>query len=916
VTVQPTCAVPTGTIVVTAPLGAQYEYEVDLGAYQASPTFTLVAVGNHTVTARLVASPTCVSLASGTLTVNAVPAVPATNAITGLSTLCAGTTGVAYGVTTDNSATATYAWSYSGTNATLSLASGSSITIDFANNATSGILTVIETITATGCSTTNTQVITVNALMPVSVTIVADVNPICAGATVTFTATPTNGGITPSYQWYNGATAVGTNSPAYSYVPTNGDVITVVLTSSETCQSGSPATSNAVTMTVNPIFPVSVSIVADVNPICSGATVTFTATPTNGGISPSYQWYNGATAVGTNSPAYSYVPTNGDVITVVLTSSEICQSGGPATSNAVTMTVNPILPVSITIAADVNPLCSGVTVNFTATPTNGGTIPSYQWYNGVTAVGTNSPAYSYIPTNGDVITVVLTSSETCQSGGPATSNPVTMIVDAVPIVVITNPAAVCASTTFDLTVAAVTAGSTAGLTYTYWSDAAATIAYTSQTVATAGTYYIKGSDPLTGCYDIKPVTVTANPVPTVIITNPAAVCSPTTVDLTVVAVTAGSTAGLTYTYWSDAAATLVYTAQTTATAGTFYIKGIDPVTSCYDIKPVTVTVNPVPTVTITNPAAVCSPSTIDLTVAAITAGSTAGLTYTYWGDAAATIAYATKTTATAGTYYIKGSDPVTGCYDIKPVIVTVNPSPAATTVNVNVACSGGTTGSATVIATGGTGVYTYSWNTVPVQTTATATGLSAATYIVTVTDANLCSTNISSIITEPAAVSISSSKVDASCPGVNDGSIALTITGGTQPYNTIWSDGILTQDRQDIPEGTYSAVVTDKNACASSLDVIVNNAGSDKCIEIPDIITPNNDGFNDTWKIKNIDMFPNAEVYVYTRWGKLVFNSKNLAANPWNGTFKGELLPTDSYHYVLHLNDGSKPRTGVISIIR
>jgi gliding motility-associated-like protein len=491
-----------------------------------------------------------------------------------------------------------------------------------------------------------------------------------------------------------------------------------------------------------------------------------------------------------------------------------------------------------------------------------------------------------------------------------------MIVDAVPIVVITNPAAVCASTTFDLTVAAVTAGSTAGLTYTYWSDAAATIAYTSQTVATAGTYYIKGSDPLTGCYDIKPVTVTANPVPTVIITNPAAVCSPTTVDLTVVAVTAGSTAGLTYTYWSDAAATLVYTAQTTATAGTFYIKGIDPVTSCYDIKPVTVTVNPVPTVTITNPAAVCSPSTIDLTVAAITAGSTAGLTYTYWGDAAATIAYATKTTATAGTYYIKGSDPVTGCYDIKPVIVTVNPSPAATTVNVNVACSGGTTGSATVIATGGTGVYTYSWNTVPVQTTATATGLSAATYIVTVTDANLCSTNISSIITEPAAVSISSSKVDASCPGVNDGSIALTITGGTQPYNTIWSDGILTQDRQDIPEGTYSAVVTDKNACASSLDVIVNNAGSDKCIEIPDIITPNNDGFNDTWKIKNIDMFPNAEVYVYTRWGKLVFNSKNLAANPWNGTFKGELLPTDSYHYVLHLNDGSKPRTGVISIIR
>ena len=47
---------------------------------------------------------------------------------------------------------------------------------------------------------------------------------------------------------------------------------------------------------------------------------------------------------------------------------------------------------------------------------------------------------------------------------------------------------------------------------------------------------------------------------------------------------------------------------------------------------------------------------------------------------------------------------------------------------------------------------------------------------------------------------------------------------------------------------------------------------------------------NDTWQIKNIDLFPNAEVFVFTRWGKLVFHSKNLAANPWNGTFEGALI--------------------------
>jgi gliding motility-associated-like protein len=165
-------------------------------------------------------------------------------------------------------------------------------------------------------------------------------------------------------------------------------------------------------------------------------------------------------------------------------------------------------------------------------------------------------------------------------------------------------------------------------------------------------------------------------------------------------------------------------------------------------------------------------------------------------------------------------------------------------------------------------------------------------------------------------ISIESAKVDATCPDAADGSITLTLTGGTQPYNVIWSDGITTFSRQNINTGTYSVVVTDQNGCAKSLDVVIGLTGTGTCIEIPDIITPNNDGYNDTWKIKNIDMFPNAEVFVFTRWGKLVFNSKNLSANPWNGTFKGKLLPTDSYHYILHLNDGSKVRTGVISIIR
>ena len=94
------------------------------------------------------------------------------------------------------------------------------------------------------------------------------------------------------------------------------------------------------------------------------------------------------------------------------------------------------------------------------------------------------------------------------------------------LVVINNPAAVCAPATVDITAATVTAGSTAGLTYTYFTDAAGTIALaTPNAVAASGTYYIKGST-VSGCSDIQPVVVTINAKPTVVITNPAAVCAP------------------------------------------------------------------------------------------------------------------------------------------------------------------------------------------------------------------------------------------------------------------------------------------------------------------------------------------------------------------------------------------------------
>ena len=327
-------------------------------------------------------------------------------------------------------------WTASLTSGTVSgFAPGSGTTIDQVltnQGATQGVVTYLITPVAGSCTgTTVTFPVTVNPGEAVGLAISASANPVCDGTPVTFTATPVNGGSNPVFQWMVNGVNTGGNSPTFSYIPADGDQIMVHCQSSlVNCVSGNPAASNIVTMTVTPLLPVSVSISASANPTCAGTQVTFTATPVNGGLNPVFQWMVNGINAGSNNPTFSYIPANGDQIIVHCQSSIVnCVSSNPAASNIVTMTVTPLLPVSVSISASANNICSGTTVTFTAVPVNGGLAPSFQWMvNGINT-GNNSPTFSYIPADGDQIIVHCQSSiVNCIIGNPATSNPVSVTV--------------------------------------------------------------------------------------------------------------------------------------------------------------------------------------------------------------------------------------------------------------------------------------------------------------------------------------------------------------------------------------------------------------------------------------------------------------------------------------------------------
>jgi gliding motility-associated-like protein len=343
--------------------------------------------------------------------------------------------------------------------------------------------------------------------------------------------------------------------------------------------------------------------------------------------------------------------------------------------------------------------------------------------------------------------------------------------------------------------------------------------------------------------------------------------------------------------------------QTTSAASGFsigtYTVAVTDSNGCVLIVPVTIT-QPTALVSLVTPTpASCSGFNNGTATANVIGGSPP---YTYlWSATAGSQTTQTATGLPGGVYYITVIDS-NGCVkndsvqilEISPITLLFN--------NQNASCYGSGNGTIDLSVTGGTQPYTYVWSTG--ETTQDIVGLFPGTYSVTVLDSNGCYKSTSVVITQPDSISATyveyfyANGFNVSLHGSSDGSVDLTVTGGTAPYNIFWSTGDSTEDLSFVPAGEYYVQITDSNGCIVILHMTLTEPYE---LEMPTGVSPNGDGINDYFVIHGLESYPDNELRIYNRWGNLVYSADDYKQN-WDGhSNNGGELPEATYFVVLKI---------------
>lgn len=195
-------------------------------------------------------------------------------------------------------------------------------------------------------------------------------------------------------------------------------------------------------------------------------------------------------------------------------------------------------------------------------------------------------------------------------------------------------------------------------------------------------------------------------------------------------------------------------------------------------------------------------------------GGVPGYTVNWTNSVSATVGSGTAVAGLCVGNYTATVTDANGCVKTATVSIANTVSVSVVTSGSSILCFGVCNASATANPSGGTAPYSYSWNTAPVQSAQTATGLCAGSYTVTVTDFQGCSNTGTISFTQPSSITVVSSQTNIPCFGGCVGAITTTVGGGTGPYTYSWSPGgQTTSSLTGLCTNTFSIKITDLNGC-------------------------------------------------------------------------------------------------------
>ncbi|OSZ82554.1 hypothetical protein CAP35_04610 [Chitinophagaceae bacterium IBVUCB1] len=720
-----------------------------------NPSHTYAAPGTYNV--RLIAINTqgCADTVIKTVTILAPPNVTAS-----------GNQAICIGATTSASITASGAVSYTWTPAT-----GLSCT-NCANPTASPTATTTYIVTGTdgnGCTDTAHVTITVNNKPNVSAT--ANNTAVCAGGTVTLTAS----GAT-TYTW----TPLGTLSCSTCVSPVATPTATNTYTVTGTDANGCTDTGN-VTITVNSLP----TVAANANQtICNGASATLSATGAS-----TYTWT--PTASLSCSTCTNPVATPTTTTTYTVTGTDV---NGCVNTATTTVNVNALPTVS---AGSNTAVCDGVAAILTA---SGAT--SYVW----TPAATLSCSTCVSPTATPTTTTTYTVTGTDANGCSNTAN-VTVTISTRPNVTATaNNAAVCTGSTTTLTASGAN-------TYTWVPAGTLSCSTCVSPIATptaTTTYMVTGTD-ANGCTDTGNVTITVNALPIVAANTNQTVCRGSSATL--------SATGATSYAWTPtgslSCSTCASPTTTPTTTTTYTVTGTDA-NGCVNTATTTVNVNALPTVSAGSNTAICNGASATLTASGATTYVWAPAGTLSCSTCVSPIATPTATT----TYTVTGTDG-NGCVNTANITVTVNNKPNVTATGTNVICEG----SSTTLT--GNGATTYVWTPATALSCTTCTSPIASpvvntTYIVTGTDTNGCTDTGMITVTVNTRPTVNAGLDREICAGA---STSLSASGAStyqwSPSTGLSCSSCASPNASPTATITYSVIGVDANSCRDTDQVMV-----------------------------------------------------------------------------------------------